>query len=72
MCTIKVNTLLQNKTYPEAGSNLYCLFEKNISDSKIVLDLKGVSSLPSLFLNVSIGKFIENYGVETLKQKFHL
>lgn len=69
MCTISLREVLQNKNYPESGSMLYRLFEKYISDSKIILDFNGVNSLPSLFLNVSIGKFIENYGVETLKQK---
>ncbi|MCQ2606837.1 MAG: STAS-like domain-containing protein [Bacteroidales bacterium] len=69
MCTISLHEVLQNKNYPDAGDVLYCLFEKYINDPKIILDFTGVNSLPSLFLNVSIGKFIENYGAETLKQK---
>lgn len=31
--------------------------------------MEGVSSLPSMFLNVSIGKFIDKFGFETLKKK---
>lgn len=31
--------------------------------------MEGVSSLPSMFLNVSIGKFIDEFGFETLKKK---
>ncbi len=35
--------------------------------------MTGVAILPSMFLNMSIGKFIDNYGVDVLKAKisFH-
>lgn len=39
------------------------------SSDKITIDMEGVSSLPSMFLNVSIGKFIDEFGFETLKKK---
>ena len=35
--------------------------------------MTGVAILPSMFLNMYIGKFIDNYGVDVLKAKisFH-
>ncbi|OAV71065.1 hypothetical protein Barb6_01541 [Bacteroidales bacterium Barb6] len=32
-------------------------------------NVEGVTSLPSIFLNVSIAKFMEEYGIDTLRQK---
>lgn len=61
---------MANKTYPEAGEILFdMLAEKIKSENKIILDLEGVVSLPSMFLNMSIGRFIETYGVDLLRQK---
>jgi len=51
---------MTNKTYPEAGEILFdMLAEKIKSENKIVLDLDGVVSLPSMFLNMSIGRFLK-------------
>lgn len=69
MCLISVLTLMQDRPYPEAGALLYDLIVSKIDDDKIVLDLTGVVSLPSMFLNTSIGKFIDDYGVGLLRQK---
>ena len=42
----------------------------NISQSsKITIDLEGISSLPSMFLNVSIGRYIDEYGFDSLKNR---
>ena len=38
------------------------------SDDKVVANMEGVSSLPSIFLNVSIGKVIDDYDIDTLKR----
>lgn len=70
MCSINLQAIMANKTYPKAGEILFdILAEKIKSETKIVLDLDGVVSLPSMFLNMSIGKFIETYGVDLLRQK---
>ena len=73
MCTINIHTLLEGKTYPQAGSELYDILVQKMDEPKIVLDMTGVTILPSMFLNVSIGKFIDNYGLDTLRSKvsFH-
>ena len=73
MCSINIQTLLEGKTYPQAGAELYDIIVRNMDEPKIVLDMTGVSILPSMFLNMSIGKFIDNYGVDVLRSKisFH-
>ena len=73
MCSISMQNLLEGKTYPQAGAELYDILVQKIDEPKIVLDMTGVSILPSMFLNMSIGKFIDNYGVDVLRSKisFH-
>ena len=61
---------MEGKDFPMAGSSLYDIIRENMNSSdKITIDMEGVSSLPSMFLNVSIGKFIDEFGFETLKKK---
>ena len=70
MCTIGLQAMLNNKSFPEAGSDLFDVMKSKIgSEKKIVIDLDGVVSLPSMFLNMSIGQFISEYGVEILREK---
>lgn len=69
MCTIRLYDVMVGKDFPDAGNCLYDLIVKNKNTSdKIVIDLDGVSSLPSMFLNVSIGRYIEEFGLDSLKQ----
>lgn len=60
---------MADKPYPESGAVLYRMIVDKIDCERITLDLDGVVSLPSMFLNVSIGRFIEVYGVDMLKKK---
>ncbi len=69
MCSISVQSIMQDKSYPEAGNALYCMIVSRLDEDSIVLDLSGIVSLPSMFLNTSIGKFINVYGVELLRKK---
>lgn len=70
MNTIELQFVLENRTYPDAGTIVFSMIEEMlVSEGKIVLDMNGVSALPSMFLNVSIGAFIDKYGVETLKKR---
>lgn len=70
MCTIKLYDVMTGKDFPDAGSSLYDLIKDNLSScDKVVIDLEGVSSLPSMFLNVSIGRFIDEFGLDALKKK---
>jgi hypothetical protein len=62
--------MMVNKSYPDAGRDLFDLITSKINDEKkIIIDLEGVISLPSMFLNVSIGRFIVEYGVDLLRAK---
>jgi hypothetical protein len=70
MCTISLKEMMINRTYPEAGAALYaafCLYKDSVD--KIIVDLDGVETLPSMFLNTSIGAYIDNFGKESLKEK---
>ena len=70
MCIITVYDIMQNRAYPDAGGVLFDMIEKRINDNeKIVLDLTNVISLPSMFLNMSLGVFIEKYGIDLLREK---
>lgn len=68
MCTIKISDLLVGRNYPDAGRVLYDLMVENKDKyEKIILDMDGVSSLPSMFLNTSIGKMIEDFGIDSVR-----
>lgn len=67
--TIRLYDVMGDMSYPDAGKRLYDLMVDSPSEEKLIIDLDGVSSLPSMFLNMSIGLFIEEYGVERLRQK---
>jgi len=70
MCTINLKDIMSNQSLPDAGSKLLdIMMAKLNAGENIILDLGGIPSLPSIFLNTSIGKFIEENGVELLKQK---
>lgn len=61
--------LSQNKSLPDAGQILF----ENISQAverhtKLVVDMSQTSSLLSIFLNASIGRFIDTRGKERLKE----
>ncbi len=70
MCTIDIKDILDGRNYPDAGVVLYDqIVAKIADDEKIVLNMAEVSALPSMFLNTSIGRFIENYGFEKLRER---
>ena len=68
--TINVYDLMQNRSYPDAGTQLYQIMSEKIDDvEKIDLNLANVSLVPSMFLNVSFGRFIRERGADFIKQK---
>lgn len=53
---------------PNAGQIFYDAINNAIqANDNIVVDMTGVSSLPSIFLNVSVGRVIEEQGKEVLR-----
>jgi len=69
MCTIHLSEIMKDRSFPASGEMLYNEIERHIDCGKIKLDLTGVTSLPSMFLNVSIGRFFNEYGYEKLANK---
>ncbi len=70
MCTINIFELLENQSYPQAGDALYARMLHELErENKVVLDMSGVDSLPSMFLNTSIGRYINEYGFDKLREK---
>ena len=67
--TISVYMIMLNRDYPVAGDLLYQQIENNSDNAKIILDMEGVSLLPSMFLNPSLGRIIREKGVDYLKSK---
>ena len=64
-----MNTALQqSKDYSVAGQYLYKSIKEAIANNdRLSVDMAGVTSLPSVFLNVSLGRIIDENGKETLK-----
>lgn len=57
MCSIKILPIMSGRTYPDAGALLYDRIAPILdTEDSIILDLEGVDLLPSMFLNVSIGR----------------
>lgn len=70
MCTIKVFLIMQGRDYPTAGEALYHTMVAHLNDEdRVVLDMDGVLLLPSMFLNVSIGRLANEKGAEFVKNK---
>lgn len=70
MCTIYLAPLISGSSdFPQAGELFYSRIKDAFDASEnVVVDMENVSSLPSIFLNVSIGKIIEEYGSDMLKK----
>ena len=61
---------MHGNDYPTAGELLYGIIMKDIdSEDRIVLDMEGVSLIPSMFLNTSLGRIIRERGVPFVKAK---
>ena len=62
------NILAENPDLPKAGEIFY---DKVMSDDtlseKIIVNMEEVTSLPSIFLNVSIGRIIDKFGIQWVK-----
>ena len=68
--TIVIKDILNGRSYPDAGSFLYDQMAVGIdSTDKFIWDLSEVSELPSMFLNVSMGRLIKEKGVDFVKSK---
>ena len=63
------DVLSSTKNLPDAGLVFYnAINDAILGNRKVVVDMSDVSSLPSIFLNVSVGKIIEEKGKEILRE----
>ncbi len=61
--------ILKDRAFPDSGNILYDLLSNAIlKKEQVCIDMKGVVTLPTLFLNPSLGRIIENYGLDKLKE----
>ncbi len=69
MCTISLEPILtENIDFTQAGSVFYDRLKGALDTSeKITVNMENVNALPSIFLNVSIGKIIEEYGLDKIR-----
>lgn len=69
MCEILLSPIMAERDYPSAGALLYSkicpLLDK---EDKIIIDVTDVDTLPSMFLNVSLGRLLQERGVEPMKK----
>ena len=60
---IVVKDALDGRSFPEAGDYVYNLMLPFAdTDEEFVLDLQGVSDLPSLFFNMCLKRFVDDRG----------
>ena len=70
MCKVDIRSLLEGRNYPEAGDALFEMMKDSVeANGRVVLNMEGVDSLPSMFLNASIGRYLEDFGNDSLRGK---
>jgi hypothetical protein len=68
---ILLNNLLDNKSYTDAGYDLFRLADQALSsDEIVVIDMNGVGAVPTLLMNTSFGNLIAKYGMNKTRQSF--
>ena len=67
---IVIKEALDGRPFPEAGEYVYNLMLPFADrDEERVLDLQGVSALPSLFFNMCLKRFVNDRGCEFVKSR---
>ena len=69
--TIRLESLLEGRTYREAGMVLGDMLETYPHDERITIDLEGVSALPTALLNPSLGAYMRKHGPYSLNRRLH-
>jgi len=69
MCKIQLKEIIDsNNLLADAGTDFYNKLITGLSaKDKVIVDMTDVGSLPSVFLNVSIGRLIDNHGIDILR-----
>lgn len=69
MCTIYLkNILAETADLPQAGNIFYDkVMDAESRSEKVIVNMENVTYLPSIFLNVSIGRIIDDFGIQWVK-----
>lgn len=71
MQTIILHDLLESHNYVESGVIVFDVAKDVVSrDEIIMIDMANVESVPTNFLNTSLGALMDIYGVEKTKKSF--
>ena len=69
MKTVLLKSILAEKTYPDAGEFIFMdIKDSIIAHDKVIIDMSDVLSVPTMFLNTSIGAIIDEFGTQKLKE----
>ena len=67
---IMIKDALDGRSFPEAGDYVYSMMLPLAdTDEEFVLDLQGVSDLPSLFFNICLKRFVDDRGADFVKRR---
>ncbi len=68
---ISLKDILKDRSYTDGGYVLFDIADKAIlNGDMVVIDMEGVSSIPTLFMNTSFGDLIMKYGIDKTKKIF--
>lgn len=68
MNTVKIANILEGRNLPEAGMALFPFIEEAInSNQTLCIDMEGVDSIPTLFMNTSFGVALDKFGIQKFK-----
>ena len=69
MYTILLKDIMNSsELLPDAGNIFYSRIIQGLDKSeKVVIDMTDVTAMPSIFLNVSIGRIIDEMGMDKVK-----
>ncbi|MCR9226638.1 MAG: hypothetical protein NXH90_04345 [Flavobacteriaceae bacterium] len=67
MLTKDLNSITSNTSTNIDGDSLYLFLKDNAVENKIILRITGNPILSSSFLNSSIGKFIDVFGLDVFR-----
>ena len=67
---IVIKDALSGRNFPDAGDYVYNQMLPGVdTDDACVWDMRDVSELPSMFLNMSLGRFVKDRGADFVKKK---
>jgi len=69
MKTVLLKSILEKKAYPDAGEFIFRdIKDSIIAHDKVIIDMSDVLSVPTMFLNTSLGAIIDEFGTQRLKE----